>query len=75
MTRSPWPFPTAEAHPQPQPAPPGAPSQPTVQVQHVAESTLDQGVEESFPASDPVSVVSTKVVEPEPKPESRARPQ
>ena len=75
MTRPPWPVPTAAAHPPPPQPAPEAPSQPTVEVQHVAESTLDQGVEESFPASDPVSVVSTKVVEAEPKAEPHPRPE
>ena len=60
-TRTPWPFPTAESHPQPAPQPEA--SQPkSVQVQDVSEPALDHGVEESFPASDPVSVVPTKVV-------------
>lgn len=66
MTRPPWPFTTAASHPQP--ADTAAGSEPTtVQVQHVSESTLDRAVEESFPASDPVSVVSTKVVEQKPQ--------
>lgn len=61
-SRTPWPFPTAESHPASTPAPqaPGTPSD--LEVQHVEEDTLDHAVEETFPASDPVSVVSTKSV-------------
>jgi hypothetical protein len=33
-----------------------------VEAQEVSEPALDHAVEESFPASDPISVVSTKVV-------------
>ncbi|MDA8456548.1 hypothetical protein M4R22_17445 [Acidovorax sp. GBBC 3334] len=55
-TRTPWPFPTAESHPAPPPQAGG------LQVQTVEEDTLDSAVEETFPASDPVSVVSTKAV-------------
>lgn len=60
--KPPWPFPTAQAHPKPAEASAQC-APPTVQVQQVRESTLDHAVEESFPASDPVAVVSTKVVE------------
>ena len=60
--KAPWPFPTAQAHPKPADNAAGS-APPTVQVQQVRESTLDHAVEESFPASDPVAVVSTKVVE------------
>lgn len=61
MNQTPWPFPTAAAHPKPSKGAAKSTSQ-TVEVQHVSESTLDHAVEESFPASDPVSVVTTKVV-------------
>jgi hypothetical protein len=67
MNKPPWPFPTAAEHPKPPTTDAPDPAQPTVEVQQVTESTLDHAVEESFPASDPVSVVSTKVVE-NPKP-------
>ena len=41
------------------------PAQPAVQAhEKVDETTIDNGVEESFPASDPVSVSITKVVKP-----------
>ena len=60
-TRTPWPFPTAQSHPKPAPQSDGPPLK-SVQVQDVSEPALDHGVEESFPASDPVSVVPTKVV-------------
>ncbi len=62
--RTPWPFPTADAHPSPAPAA-GTGTDSTacgLQVQAVEEGTLDSAVEETFPASDPVSVVSTKSV-------------
>lgn len=63
-SRTPWPFPTADAHPSPAPAA-GTGTDSTacgLQVQAVEEDTLDSAVEETFPASDPVSVVSTKSV-------------
>ncbi|MDT0137341.1 hypothetical protein [Acidovorax sp. PRC11] len=61
-SRTPWPFPTADAHPSP--APVASKDGPAcgLQVQTVEEDTLDSAVEETFPASDPVSVVSTKSV-------------
>ncbi len=62
MNQPPWPFPTAAAHPKPSKDSAESPPQ-TVEVQHVSESALDSAVEESFPASDPVSVVTTKVVD------------
>lgn len=64
MTRKPWPFPTAASHPKADPAQrhPFAPAPPSVEVQEVSEPALDHAGEESFPASDPVSVVATKVV-------------
>lgn len=49
----PWPFPTADHHPPADPAKP-LPEEPT-------EDALDHGIEESFPASDPVSVTVTTV--------------
>lgn len=58
--RTPWPFPTAESHPAPAPQDPDTPC--GLEVQAVEEDTLDHAVEETFPASDPVSVVSTKSV-------------
>lgn len=60
MTSQPWPFPTAASHPKP--GPEAAPQQSTSVVQKVSENCLDHAIEESFPASDPVSVVATKVV-------------
>ncbi|MDH6594359.1 hypothetical protein M2165_004248 [Variovorax sp. TBS-050B] len=50
-----FPFPTAENHAK-QPAEPAKPTE-----QAPSEEALDSGVEESFPASDPVSVTVTKV--------------
>jgi hypothetical protein len=47
------PFPTSERHPPTNPAKP-LPEAPT-------EDALDHGIEESFPASDPVSVTVTTV--------------
>lgn len=64
MNQTPWPFPTAAAHPKPSAHTKESTAQ-TVEVQHVSESTLDHAVEESFPASDPVSVITTKVVDPQ----------
>lgn len=52
---SPFPFPTADNHDNP----------PVIEqpvLQDTSEDALDAGVEESFPASDPVSVTVTKVV-------------
>lgn len=54
VSKGPWPFPTREHHPasgegvKPQAVPP-------------SEDSIDHGVEESFPASDPVSVTVTVV--------------
>ncbi|MBO9513511.1 MAG: hypothetical protein J7549_05275 [Variovorax sp.] len=50
----PFPFPTSERHD----APPAQPVRPVEQP--TTESALDHGIEESFPASDPVSVNVTK---------------
>lgn len=61
-SRTPWPFPTAEAHPSPAPGTNNGSAASGLQVQTVEEDTLDSAVEETFPASDPVSVVSTKTV-------------
>jgi hypothetical protein len=47
------PFPTSDHHPPAEPAKP-LPEEPT-------EDALDHGIEESFPASDPVSVTVTTV--------------
>jgi hypothetical protein len=51
-----FPFPTAESHP----------AQPQGSIRPVTETpsepALDSGIEESFPASDPVSVSVTKAV-------------
>jgi hypothetical protein len=51
----PIPFPTSEHHGKPQGKPEAVPAKP-------GEAKLDEGIEESFPASDPVSVNVTKVV-------------
>lgn len=64
-------FPTAECHP----AHPMADSRPVEQ--EPTESALDHGIEESFPASDPVSVGVSRVLPRPPKaekPEAQARP-
>ncbi|MEJ7687745.1 MAG: hypothetical protein WKG52_12565 [Variovorax sp.] len=58
----PFPFPTAENHP------PADPEQYKTVAEEPTEMALDHGVEESFPASDPVSVTVTKVVPPKKKP-------
>ncbi|MEZ2299263.1 hypothetical protein [Variovorax sp. RCC_210] len=50
-----FPFPTADNHGQPDPQGAKPVAQPA------SEEALDSGVEESFPASDPVSVTVTKV--------------
>jgi hypothetical protein len=50
-----FPFPTADNHGQPDPQGARPVEQPA------SEEALDSGVEESFPASDPVSVTVTKV--------------
>jgi hypothetical protein len=50
-----FPFPTSKNHGKP-------PVEPSTPVQEApSEDALDSGVEESFPASDPVSVTVTKV--------------
>jgi hypothetical protein len=55
---TPFPFPTAENHDRPpETAPASAAPQPS-------EEALDHGVEESFPASDPVSVSTSQVAPP-----------
>jgi len=51
----PFPFPTSESHYKPAPGH----EKPTTETP--SEDALDSGVEESFPASDPVSVTVTKV--------------
>lgn len=61
-SRTPWPFPTADAHPSPAPGASKGCATSGLQVQAVEEDTLDSAVEATFPASDPVSVVSTKSV-------------
>ena len=53
---APFPFPTAEKHD----APVDKAEKPVTE--EPSEEALDSGVEESFPASDPVSVTVTKVV-------------
>ncbi|GAA4359674.1 hypothetical protein GCM10023165_56050 [Variovorax defluvii] len=56
-TTEPFPFPTSEKH--------DAPAEPEKPVkEEPTEEALDNGVEESFPASDPVSVTVDKVVTP-----------
>ena len=52
-SKRPWPFPTSDHHPAADPALP-LPQEPS-------EDALDSGIEESFPASDPVSVTVTTV--------------
>lgn len=54
----PFPFPTTEKHD----ALPDTDEKPVAE--EPSESALDNGVEESFPASDPVSVTVTKVKTP-----------
>lgn len=56
--KTPFPFPTADNHDKPQ----EEHSQPKVETP--SEDALDHGVEESFPASDPVSVTVTKTPSP-----------
>lgn len=56
-----FPFPTREHHD----APP--PDTPSPVAENPSEDALDHGVEESFPASDPVSVTVTKVKTPQPE--------
>lgn len=53
----PFPFPTTDNHP-PQPEQPSPPV-----VGDPSEEAIDRGIEESFPASDPVSVTVTKAVQ------------
>jgi hypothetical protein len=55
MTSEKFPFPTSKNHGKP----PVEPAKPTEEA--TSEEALDSGVEESFPASDPVSVTVTKV--------------
>ncbi|VWX59463.1 conserved hypothetical protein [Burkholderiales bacterium 8X] len=54
-TKKPFPFPTAEKHDDP----PLEATKPVTETP--TEDAIDHGVEESFPASDPVSVTVTKV--------------
>ena len=54
-SNAPFPFPTTDNHD----APPLI-EQPVIQ--DTSEDALDAGIEESFPASDPVSVTVTKVL-------------
>ena len=51
----PFPFPTADNHD-------ASPHLEQPVMQDTSEDALDAGIEESFPASDPVSVTVTKVV-------------
>ena len=53
-TPPPFPFPTSEKHDAP-------PQTQQAVLQDTSEDALDAGIEESFPASDPVSVTVTKV--------------
>ena len=59
MSDKPFPFPTKEHHEPAAPVPQPEPITPD-------EATIDHGVVESFPASDPVSVSITKVSTPVP---------
>jgi hypothetical protein len=63
-----FPFPTSANHGKP----PEEAAKPTEQP--LSEEALDSGVEESFPASDPVSVTVTKVKLPSAKKDGVARP-
>ena len=54
-TKNPTPFPTSENHGK-------APGEPKPVPKKPSEAKIDEGIEESFPASDPVSVNVTKVV-------------
>ena len=54
---APFPFPTAERHGKPADVPQTPPEEPS-------EGSIDHGVAESFPASDPVSVAVTKIARP-----------
>ena len=54
-TKNPTPFPTSKNHGKPEGEPVPVNKKPD-------EAELDEGIEESFPASDPVSVNVTKVV-------------
>lgn len=65
QTQSPFPFPTSEDHARP--VDHGKPVE-----QPASEEALDNGVEESFPASDPVSVTITKVRLPSSEQDKRA---
>jgi hypothetical protein len=56
-TPEPFPFPTSEKHDAP-------PEQLKPVAEEPSEEALDNGVEESFPASDPVSVTVDKVITP-----------
>jgi hypothetical protein len=66
--QKPFPFPTSENH-----GKPADPPKPTEQP--ASEEALDSGVEESFPASDPVSVTVTKVKLPSAKEDEKAKGQ
>lgn len=60
-SEKPYPFPTADHHPKH----PDLPVPPVLQ--DPSEDAIDSGIEESFPASDPVSVTVTKAVIPSDK--------
>jgi len=62
-----FPFPTSERHEPPRPQPVRPVEQP------LTEDALDHGIEESFPASDPVSVNVTKAA-PAPHPATGTQP-
>ncbi len=55
-----FPFPTFESHPSPAPESAASTVRTPVDPAH-AEPALDHGIEESFPASDPVSIAVTQV--------------
>ncbi len=61
-TRSPdaFPFPTSESHPCPPPEGTAPALRPAANPAHT-EPALDHGIEESFPASDPLSIALTQV--------------
>lgn len=62
-----FPFPTSDNHS----PPPAEAAKPTPEP--ASEEALDSGVEESFPASDPVSVTVTKVKLPSAKEDGKKK--
>jgi hypothetical protein len=56
------PFPTSDRHGDA----PAAPAKPKPEPKNPSEDEIDHGIEESFPASDPVSVNVTRIDEKKP---------